>query len=275
MNLNQKYINEIVAHALKEDLYPRGDITSNLLNNNLKITAKIICNQNAIIAGIKFAKTAFKLIDKKTSFKTKTKDGTKIKKGKIVALIKGKAKSIFKAERVALNFLGLTSGVATKTNSFVSAVKGRNCKICCTRKTLPNLRLLQKYAVKIGGGLNHRFNLSDEYLIKDNHIASSKNIRKIILKAIKNRSKKITVEVDKINQLKTVMGLKFHRILFDNMNTKKLRLAVKLAKKYYETEASGGVTHKNIKKIASTGVSRISIGEITHSAPTIDLKLQI
>ena len=275
MNLNQKYINKIVAHALKEDLYPRGDITSNLLNNNLKITAKIICNQNAIIAGIKFAKTAFKLIDKKTSFKTKTKDGTKIKKGKIVALIKGKAKSIFKAERVALNFLGLTSGVATKTNSFVSAVKGRNCKICCTRKTLPNLRLLQKYAVKIGGGLNHRFNLSDEYLIKDNHIASSKNIRKIILKAIKNRNKKITVEVDKINQLKTVMGLKFHRILFDNMNTKKLRLGVKLSKKYYETEASGGVTHKNIKKIASTGVSRISIGEITHSAPTIDLKLQI
>ena len=275
MNLNQKYINEIVAHALKEDLYPRGDITSNLLNNNLKITAKIICNQNAIIAGIKFAKTAFKLIDKKTSFKTKTKDGTKIKKGKIVALIKGKAKSIFKAERVALNFLGLTSGVATKTNSFVSAVKGRNCKICCTRKTLPNLRLLQKYAVKIGGGLNHRFNLSDEYLIKDNHIASSKNIRKIILKAIKNRNKKITVEVDKINQLKTVMGLKFHRILFDNMNTKKLRLGVKLSKKYYETEASGGVTHKNIKKLASTGVSRISIGEITHSAPTIDLKLQI
>ena len=275
MNLNQKYINEIVAHALKEDLYPRGDITSNLLNNNLKITAKIICNQNAIIAGIKFAKTAFKLIDKKTSFKTKTKDGTKIKKGKIVALIKGKAKSIFKAERVALNFLGLTSGVATKTNSFVSAVKGRNCKICCTRKTLPNLRLLQKYAVKIGGGLNHRFNLSDEYLIKDNHIASSKNIRKIILKAIKNRNKKITVEVDKISQLKTVMGLKFHRILFDNMNTKKLRLGVKLSKKYYETEASGGVTHKNIKKLASTGVSRISIGEITHSAPTIDLKLQI
>ena len=275
MNLNQKYINEIVAHALKEDLYPRGDITSNLLNNNLKITAKIICNQNAIIAGIKFAKTAFKLIDKKTSFKTKTKDGTKIKKGKIVALIKGKAKSIFKAERVALNFLGLTSGVATITNSFVSAVKGRNCKICCTRKTLPNLRLLQKYAVKIGGGLNHRFNLSDEYLIKDNHIASSKNIRKIILKAIKNRNKKITVEVDKISQLKTVMGLKFHRILFDNMNTKKLRLGVKLSKKYYETEASGGVTHKNIKKLASTGVSRISIGEITHSAPTIDLKLQI
>ena len=211
----------------------------------------------------------------KIYFKNKIKEGAKIKKGKIIAVIEGNAKSIFKAERVALNFLGLASGVATKTCLFVSAVKGSKCKICCTRKTLPNLRLLQKYAVKLGGGLNHRFNLSDEYLIKDNHIASSKNIRKIILKAIKKRSKKITVEVDKINQLKTVMGLKFHRILFDNMNTKKLRLAVKLAKKYYETEASGGVTHKNIKKIASTGVSRISVGEITHSAPTIDLKLQI
>ena len=275
MKLNQKYINETVKRALKEDLSPNGDITSNLLKKNLKITAKIICNQNATIAGIKFAKTSFKLIDKKIYFKNKIKEGAKIKKGKIIAVIEGNAKSIFKAERVALNFLGLASGVATKTDLFVSAVKGSKCKICCTRKTLPNLRLLQKYAVKLGGGLNHRFNLSDEYLIKDNHIASSKNIRKIILKAIKNRSKKITVEVDKINQLKTVMGLKFHRILFDNMNTKKLRLAVKLAKKYYETKASGGVTHKNIKKIASTGVSRISIGEITHSAPTIDLKLQI
>ena len=276
MNLNQKYINEIVAHALKEDLYPRGDITSNLLNNNLKITAKIICNQNAIIAGIKFAKTAFKLIDKKTSFKTKTKDGTKIKKGKIVALIKGKAKSIFKAERVALNFLGLTSGVATKTNSFVSAVKGRNCKICCTRKTLPNLRLLQKYAVKIGGGLNHRFNLSDEYLIKDNHIAVEGNICELVKRAIKNKKgKKITVEVDNLSQLKKIMGLKFDRILFDNMSPKNLRKGIKLSNKLYETEASGGVTLKNVKKIAATEVKRISVGQITHSAPAINFKLEI
>jgi len=275
VTLNKKYINEIVKRALKEDLYPRGDITSNLLNNNLKITAKIICNENAIIAGINFAKSTFKLIDKKTSFKTKAKDGTKIKKGKIVALIKGKAKSIFKAERVALNFLGLASGVATKTNLFVSAVKGIKCKICCTRKTLPNLRLLQKYAVKIGGGWNHRYNLSDEYLIKDNHIASSSSIRNIVLKALKNKKNKITVEVDTINQLRSILGLKFHRILFDNMNTKKIKLGIKLAKKNYETEASGGVTLKNVKKLASLGVSRVSVGEITHSAPTIDLKLQI
>ena len=275
MKLNQKYINETVKRALKEDLSPNGDITSNLLKKNLKITAKIICNENAIIAGINFAKSAFKLIDKKTSFKAKAKDGTKIKKGKIVALIKGKAKSIFKAERVALNFLGLASGVATKTNLFVSAVKGIKCKICCTRKTLPNLRLLQKYAVKIGGGWNHRYNLSDEYLIKDNHIASSGGVRNIVLKALKNKKNKITVEVDTISQLRSILGLKFHRILFDNMNTKKIKLGIKLAKKNYETEASGGVTLKNVKKLASLGVSRVSVGEITHSAPTIDLKLQI
>jgi len=135
---------------------------------------------------------------------------------------------------------------------------------------------MQKYAVKLGGGLNHRFNLSDEYLIKDNHIAASKNIKEIVLKAIKNnKGKKITVEIDKVKQLKEVWGLKFHRVLFDNMNLKNLKLGVKLAKKYYETEASGGVTLKNIKKIASTGVARISVGQITHSAPSVDFKLQI
>ena len=273
--INKKYITQVVKSALKEDLFPKGDITSNLLDNNLKITAKIISNQNGIMSGIEFAKSAFLLINKNILFKPKIKDGNKIKKGKIIAIIKGSAKSIFKSERVALNFLGLATGVATKTNSFVNAVKGKKCKICCTRKTLPNLRILQKYSVKIGGGLNHRFNLSDEYLIKDNHIASSKNIKKLVLKAIKKKNKKITVEVDTINQLKSILGLKFHRILFDNMNLKQLRLGVKIVKKKYETEASGGINLKNIKIIASTGVKRISVGEITHSAPSFDFKLEI
>jgi nicotinate-nucleotide pyrophosphorylase (carboxylating) len=272
--INKKYITQLVKSALKEDLFPKGDITSNLLDNNLKITAKIISNQNGIVSGIEFAKTAFLLIDKKILFKSKIKDGNKIKKGKIIAIIKGNAKSIFKSERVALNFLGLATGIATKTNSFVNAV-GKKCKICCTRKTLPNLRLLQKYSVKIGGGLNHRFNLSDEYLIKDNHVASSKNIKEIVLKAIKKKNKKITVEVDTINQLKSILGLKFHRILFDNMNLKQLRLGIKIVKKRYETEVSGGINLKNVKMISSTGVKRISVGEITHSAPSFDFKLEI
>jgi len=259
-----------------EDLRPNGDITTQLIKSKKKLKAKIISNEVGIIGGLNFAKEAFKYSDKKINFKTKIKDGRKINKGKVVAIITGNAKGILKSERVALNFLGLISGVATVTNKFVNAVKIKSCKICCTRKTIPGLRLIQKYAVKLGGGLNHRFNLSDEYLIKDNHIAASKNIKEIVIKAIKkNKGKKITVEVDKINQLKEVLGLNFHRVLFDNMNLKQLKLGVKLSKKYYETEASGGITLKNVKKVASTRVSRISVGTITHGAPTINFKLQI
>ena len=177
---------------------------------------------------------------------------------------------------MALNFLSLVSGVATITSKFVDKVKGKNCKICCTRKTAPNLRSIQKYGVKLGGGLNHRFNLSDEILIKDNHIVIGKNIREFIKIAIKNKKgKKITVEVDSLNQLKKIMSLKFNRILFDNMSRKNLRKGIKLSNRLYETEASGGVTLKNVKKIASTGVKRISIGQITHSARAVDFKLDL
>ena len=231
MRLNQQYINKIVKAALKEDLYPNNDITTNLLKKNPIITAKIICNQNAIIGGLDFAKTAFKNSDKKIKFNSKIKDGDKINKKKIIATIRGRAKSILKSERVALNFLSLISAIATKTNKFVKILKGKKCNIYCTRKTLPNLRILQKYAVRLGGGLNHRFNLSDEYLIKDNHISVNKNIKEIILKSIKKNKKKITLEIDKIDQLKEVLGLKFHRILFDNMNIKNLKLGVKLQNK--------------------------------------------
>ena len=152
---------------------------------------------------------------------------------------------------------------------------GKKCKICCTRKTIPNLRVIQKYAVKLGGGTNHRFNLSDEFLIKDNHIANS-NIRELVSLAIKNKKrKKITVEVDTIKQLKKIIGLKFDRVLFDNMSVKNLNLGVKLAKKYYQTEASGNINLKKVKLIAKTGIDRISVGGITHSAPAIDFKLEI
>ena len=152
----------------------------------------------------------------------------------------------------------------------------KKCKICCTRKTIPNLRVIQKYGVKLGGGTNHRFNLSDEYLIKDNHIGASQNLVNIIKKAIKNKKgKKITVEVDNLNQLKKIIGLRFDRVLFDNMNPKILRKGIKLSKKLYETEASGGVTLKNVKKIAATGVDRISVGQLTHSVTAINLKLEI
>ncbi len=274
IKLSEKFIRNTVKLALAEDLYPLGDITSNLVQNNKIVTAKLLSNQNAIIGGISFVKEAFSLIDNKIKFILKKKDGSKVKKGSLICIIKGKAQNILIAERVALNFLSHISGVATKTNQFVK-LAGKKCKICCTRKTIPNLRVIQKYAVKLGGGSNHRFNLSDEYLIKDNHIATA-NIKQIVLLAIKNKKeKKITVEIDNLKQLKEIVGLKFNRVLFDNMSIKDLKIGVKIAKKYYQTEASGNVSLKTVKSIASTGVDRISVGSITHSAPAVDFKLEI
>ena len=274
IKLSEAFIKDRVKLALTEDLYPYGDITSKLLKDNKIIEAKIISNQKAVVAGILFAKYSFNQIDKKIKFVLKKKDGSSVEKNTVIATVKGKANSILVAERVALNFLSHISGIATKTNNFVKVV-GKKCKICCTRKTLPNYRVIQKYAVKLGGGTNHRFNLSDEFLIKDNHVSSS-NLRELVSLAVKNkRGKKITVEIDNLKQLRNIIGLKFDTILFDNMNIKNLRKGVKLVKKYYETEASGNISFKNIKLVAQTGVNRISIGSITHSAPAIDFKLEI
>ena len=273
VKLSENYIKDRVKLALNEDLYPYGDITTSLVKNNKHIKFKLISNQDSIIAGILFAKFAFQIIDRKTKFIIKKKDGSSVKKNSVIAIIEGKAQSILTAERVALNFLSHISGIATKTNQFVK-LAGKKTKICCTRKTIPNMRVIQKYAVRIGGGKNHRFNLSDEYLIKDNHIASS-NLKSLVELAIKNKKgRKITVEVDNLKQLKQILGLKFNTVLFDNMSLNSLKTGIKLAKKYYETEASGNINLKNIKKVAATGVNRISIGSITHSAAAVDFKLQ-
>ena len=274
IKLSENFIKDRVKLALAEDLYPDGDITTNLLNKNEFITAKLVSNQKAIVAGLLFTKHTFNQVDKKIKFISKKKDGSSVKKNSVIAIIKGKASSILVAERVALNFLSHISGIATKTNQFVK-LAGKKCKICCTRKTIPNYRVIQKYAVRLGGGTNHRFNLSDEFLIKDNHIASS-SLRELVSLAVKNkRGKKITVEVDNLRQLNEIIGLKFNTVLFDNMNVKNLRAGVKLVKKNYETEASGNINLKTIKSVATTGVNRISVGSITHSAPAIDFKLEI
>jgi len=273
IKLSENFIKNTVKLALNEDLYPSGDITSSLIKNDKIIRAKLIANEDAIIGGLLFAKSAFSLIDKKIKFIVKKKDGSFVKKRSLVAIIQGNAQNILIAERVALNFISHISGIATKTNKFVK-LAGKRCKICCTRKTIPNLRVIQKYAVKLGGGTNHRFNLSDEFLIKDNHVASS-NIKRLVYSAIKNKKgRKITVEVDNLNQLKQIIGLKFDRVLFDNMSNKNLKLGVKLAKKNYETEASGNISLKTIKFVAKTGVNRVSVGSITHSASAIDFKLE-
>ena len=275
IKINKNFINNVVKLALNEDLYPSGDITSSLIKNNKVIKLKLISNQKAIIGGLKFAEQTFRLIDKKIKFMIRKKEGSSVKKNDLIAIIEGKVQNILVGERVALNFISHISGVATKTNQFVKLVKEKKCKICCTRKTIPNMRVIQKYAVKLGGGINHRFNLSDEYLIKDNHISSS-DIKTLVRSAIKKqKGKKITVEIDNLNQLKKILGLKFSTVLFDNMSIKKLKTGVQIAKKIYETEASGNINLKNVRKVASTGVNRISIGSITHSASAVDIKLEI
>jgi len=273
--LSKSVIKRTCKLALNEDLYPSGDITSNLLKNNIKKNLKLVTNESDIIGGLEFVKQTFKLIDKKIKVKFKKKEGTKVKKGDVLAIINGNIKKILAGERVAINYISHISGIATKTNEFVKKV-GKKVKISCTRKTIPNLRIIQKYAVKLGGGYNNRFNLSDEFMIKDNHIGAEKNFKEIIKKIIKfKKGKKITVEVDTIKQFKKIKGLKFDTVLFDNMNLKQLKLGVKLAKNLYETEASGGINLKNIKKISSTGVDRISIGSLTHSVNALDIKLEI
>jgi nicotinate-nucleotide pyrophosphorylase (carboxylating) len=268
----QKYINTIVKKALEEDLRPLGDITTNLISfKDKKAKAQIIAKQNGIIAGLDFCKAAFKLVGKETVFISKIKDGSKVKKNKVIAEIKAKTKTILIAERTALNFLNHASGIATLTYQFKQKVN-KKTKICCTRKTTPNLRMLEKYSVKKGGGHNHRYNLSDEILIKDNHISAEDSLKNLVKKAIKTK-KIVTVEIENLKQLNQVMGLKFERILFDNMNIKQLRKCLKICKNKYQTEYSGNADLKNIKKISNTGINRISVGAITHSAKSFDTSL--
>ena len=270
--INQKYISSIVKKALREDLRPMGDVTTKLIKlSNKKIRAKIIAKQNGIIAGIEFCRKAFELIGKESIFKSKVKDGKFIKKNKVIAEIFANTKTILTAERTALNFLNHASGIATTTNNFVKKV-GKKTKICCTRKTTPNLRLLEKYAVKQGGGFNHRYNLSDEVLIKDNHIKAVSDFKKLVFRASKSK-KVVTVEIENISQLKKILGFKFKRILFDNMSISQLKRCLKLCNKKYETEYSGNANLGNIKKISRTGINRISVGAITHSAKAFDTSL--
>ncbi len=273
--INSSYIKNSVSAALFEDLASK-DITTELLVNKSSITsAKLIAKEDGIIGGLDFTEEAFKQIDKKTKFKRKFQEGSIIKKNAVVAEIKGLTGSILKSERTAINFLGFISGIATTTNHFVNMVKEYKTKICCTRKTIPTLRVIQKYAVTLGGGINNRYNLFDEIFIKDNHISASQNIFDLVQNSLKlNKSGKIiTVEVDKISQLEIIKDLSFNRLLFDNMKPDEIKKALVLVGNKFETEASGNITEKNIIDYAKTGVDRISIGKITHSPKNLDISL--
>ena len=237
---------KIISDALREDV-PTKDITTQLtVANKEKVHAKIISKERGILCGLEMAKTVFLSVDPSLRIKKKFKDGNIIKNNQSILEIYGKKSSILTAERTALNFLGLATGIATKTNYLSKKIKKFKSKVCCTRKTIPNLRNLQKYAVLVGGGTNNRMNLSDEIFVKDNHVANTKNITLLLQSVIKkNTSKKIiTVEVDTIAQLKMIKHLKINRILFDNMQPSQIQKGIKLLPKNIETEASGNINEK-------------------------------
>ena len=269
-------IRSLIEKSVTEDL-GHGDITTDsLISESLDGTASIISKSNGVVSGLAVSIEVFRIISSSIKVKSIVTDGTTIGNGDEIAQINGSLSGILKGERLALNFLQRLSGIATETSRYVDAVKGTNARIIDTRKTTPGLREFEKYSIRTGGGHSHRFNLSDGILIKDNHIASTKSFKELIKKAIKQKKgRKITVEVDNLTQLKKIKGLKFDTVLFDNMKPKNIKAGIKLVKKLYVTEASGGITLKNLKKISKTGVDRISIGQLTHSISAIDLKLEI
>jgi len=276
-----KIYKEIIKQALKEDI-GSGDITTlAIVPKEVMAKGRIIAKEKGVVVGLKIVEQVFKQADKKIIFKAKVKDGARVKSGKIIAEVSGPARGILTGERVALNFLQRLSGIATLTAKFAARVKGQGSRILDTRKTTPGLRLLEKYAVKMGGGTNHRIGLYDAILIKDNHIAIAGGISKVAqtFRSAKLR-KPIEIEAKTLSQVKQIVAAKFtlpvSRILLDNMNIKTLRQAVKMCKKAgIKTEASGGVNLKTIRVIAKTGVDYISVGVLTHSAPALDISLEI
>lgn len=266
-----------VENALKEDLGHGFDRTSALLSPDQKSEAIIRLREDAVLCGTRFAYHAMTLCDPSLSLTIVCEDGDFCSKGQDVVKIYGSMRSILTAERVALNFLSHLSGIATETHLYVESVKGTRAKICCTRKTLPGLRSAQKYAVKTGGGENHRFGLDDAILIKDNHIAVMGGVRQAIAAARDNAGHmiKIEIEVDTLAQLEEVMRDPVDVVLLDNMAPETLRKAVALIDGKCVSEASGGVNLDTVRAIAETGVDLISIGALTHSVRAIDFGLDI
>ncbi|MEY4966210.1 MAG: hypothetical protein RL274_1793 [Pseudomonadota bacterium] len=265
-----------VRAALLEDLGRAGDITSQLTIPAVKsATAKLVARKPGRLAGLICAEAAFRLVDSTLKFDANTPDGSDIAAGTVLATISGSAQSILTAERVALNFLGPLSGTATATAALVKAVEGTGARIACTRKTLPGLRALQKYAVRCGGGFNHRFGLDDAAMIKDNHIQAAGGLKPAVerLRAGLGHMVRIELEVDTLTQLGEALALGVDTILLDNMTLEDLRRAVAMAKGKAVLEASGNVTLTSVRAIAETGMDYISSGSITHSAPNLDIGL--
>lgn len=272
-------VRQLIKNALYEDI-GSGDITTDsILSPSRKGQAHIIAKDKAVIAGMPFAREVFGQVDRKLIFRTLVEDSSKVKKGDVVCKIEGSVASILKAERVALNILQRLSGIATLTNFFVERLKGLDTRIVDTRKTTPGLRYMEKYAVRAGGGHNHRFGLYDGILIKDNHIEAVGSIGRAVAKVRKaSRSLKIEVETGNLKEVEEAIGAGVGIIMLDNMSLAMMKRAVKLIRKKDKgiiVEASGNVTLKTVRDIALTGVDMISVGALTHSAPSADLSLKM
>ena len=271
-------VEPLVRRALEEDLGRAGDVTSDLtIAAGTQATARLVARKPGTIAGLIAAEAAFRLVDPALKFSVSAPDGTTVQSGALLATVSGPARAILSAERVALNFAGHLSGVATATAALVAAVAGTKARIVCTRKTLPGLRSLQKYAVRCGGGFNHRFGLDDAVLIKDNHIAAAGGIAPALarVRAGLGHMTKVEIEVDSLAQLEEALGLGADTILLDNMGVEELKKAVAMAKGRAVLEASGNVTLATVREIAATGVDTISSGAITHSAMNLDIGLDV
>lgn len=270
-------IDKIVEQVLLEDI-GTGDITSDsIVPYDLKAKGIIKTSEEGVVAGLDIAHLIFKKLDPEIIFQEKIKDGVKVARGKVLAEISGSARTILKGERVALNFLQRMSGIATITSKFCQEVKDFPVRIVDTRKTTPGLRVLEKYAVLMGGGYNHRFGLYDAVLIKDNHIAVAGGIKSAVNSVRKQISHtvKIEVEVENLSQLQEALEMKVDIVMLDNMELETMKEAVKIVKGKALIEASGGITLKKVREIAQTGVDLISVGALTHSVKSLDISMKI
>lgn len=266
----------LVRNALLEDLGRAGDITTDaIVPSAAQMQARLIARQDGVLAGLDLARLAFRLMDPDLQFDASLADGARLRQGDEIAIISGAARAILTAERTALNFLTHLSGVASGTAKIVKSIQGFDARITCTRKTLPGLRAVQKYAMRVGGGSNHRFGLDDAMLIKDNHIVMAGGVRAALdrARAAIGHLVKIEIEVDTLDQLDEALALGVDVVLLDNMPLEMLRQAVSTAKGRAITEASGGITPQTAAAVAATGVDLLAIGWLTHSARALDIGL--
>lgn len=275
--IDKKYLDRIIKYAIREDVGKKDITTESLISKSRKAKAYFIAKDDGVICGLKVAKNVFVHLNKKIKWKSLLRDGNEIRAGTKLALVEGSLKTLLTGERTALNFLQRMSGIATLTKKYVNEISDTSSKLLDTRKTVPGLRMLDKYAVKTGGGTNHRMGLFDMVLVKDNHIKAAGSITKAV-RQIKNKLKRkypIEVEVSSIEQFNEAVNLNVDIIMFDNMSIEEMKRAVEIAKGKVKTEASGKINLDNIRAVAETGVDYISVGALTHSVKALDISMEI